>query len=240
MRPPYDYHESAMCPLFVRRCLWTLSTLGHHQVKFFLTIAQPTAFRLRARWSVFLDIHFGPFASVPCAWEAVRGPCWCNVGSAMCPPCVHHLPALCLVWTCVQTWCITCCPPGVCLGPSLVRLVECVRYVSALYPLWLPLQISAAMRQSGLVPHLTLYRPCVGFGRASKRCVSHVALCVRHVSAPGLFFVLSLSCRCSLFIRSLSVFCGSMVWLWPGLCQLCVPSLVLRLCLSTCVQCCPP
>ena len=69
---------------------------------------------------------------------------------------------------------------------------------------------------------LTLYPPCVSFGRGSNCC----ALCVRHVSAPCLFFVLSLSARCSLFIRSLSVLAGSMVWLWPGLCQLCVLSLV--------------
>ena len=53
---------------------------------------------------------------------------------------------------------------------------------------------------------LALYLPCVSFGRTSKRCVSHVALCLRHVCAPCLFFVLLLFARSSLFSRSLSVF----------------------------------
>ena len=62
-----------------------------------------------------------------------------------------------------------------------------------------------------------LYLPCLGplWPRLQTYCICHVALCVRHVSAPCLLFA-----RCSLFIRSLSAFVWvyglwHMVWLWP-------------------------
>ena len=59
---------------------------------------------------------------------------------------------------------------------------------------------------------------------------SVVSPMLRFVFAMSPLFVLSLSLDCPLVVRSLSVLCrflaGSMVWLWPGLCQLCVRSLV--------------
>ena len=71
---------------------------------------------------------------------------------------------------------------------------------------------------------LALYPPYVIFGRASNRCVSHVALCVRHVSATCVCFVLLLFALYPLFV-------GFWPGLWfgfgrAGLCQLCVRSLV--------------
>ena len=86
--------------------------------------------------------------------------------------------------------------------------------LSAICPPFVPLVFALAVppnlgrHVSGV--RLALYPPRVGFGGASKRCVSHVALCVRHVSAPCLFFVLSLSARCSLFYPLFVSF-------WPGL-----------------------
>ena len=141
------------------------------------------------------------------------------------PPCVHLVSASCPLWPCLQTLSAMC-------PPYLVRHVSAFcpsgprpqALSSALSPLWplRRLQTLSAMCppcvRFGFPPNLgryvsvrpcvrlALYRPCVGFGRASKRCVSHVAPCVRHVSAPCLFFVLSLSACFSLFIRSLSVF----------------------------------
>ena len=138
------------------------------------------------------------------------------------------------------------CPPCVCFGcaskpcPPSARLVSAL-CLSALSPLWLPLQTSAAMCRSGLVSA----SPCIrlvsaGFGRASKRCVSHVALCVCHVSAPCLFF-------CPLVVRSLFALHPLFVGFWPGLWfgfgRAIVSSVsalwFLRLCLF-CVRCCPP
>ena len=68
-------HVSTICPLRPTMCphLWTLSAHGpwSHEVKFFLRIAQPTAFLLHARWSVFLAFilvaQISAFASAPYA-----------------------------------------------------------------------------------------------------------------------------------------------------------------------------
>ena len=115
-------------------------------------------------------------------------------------------------------------------GPASKPCPACVRLMSALAS---PPNLG---RHASVRPcaRLALYLPCVGFGRASKRCVSHVALCVR----PCLFFVLSLSARCSLFICFLSVF-----GLWFGFGRAFVSSVsvlwFLRLFLF-CVRCCPP
>ena len=128
---------------------------------------------------------------------------------AMCPPCVRFGRA--------SKPCPACVPPGVCLGRASKRCPSCVRHVSAfaapptlsgMCPPYVRFGFPSISRRVSVRPcvRLALYLPCVGFGRASKHCVSHVALCVRHVSALCLFFVLSLSARCSLFIRPLSVF----------------------------------
>ena len=66
---------STICPLRPTMCphFWTLSADGpwNHEVKFFLSIAQPAAFLLHARWSVFLAFVLVPqisaFASAPYA-----------------------------------------------------------------------------------------------------------------------------------------------------------------------------
>ena len=142
--------------------------------------------------------------------------------SGMNPPCVHLVSASCLLWLRLQTqWVrlVSVWPAP----PSLVRLVSalCLSALSPVWPRWRPQTLSAMCPpcvRFGFPPNLgchvsvrpcvrlALYPPCVGFGRASKRCVSHVAFCVRHLSAPCLFFVLLLSACFSLFIRSLSVF----------------------------------
>ena len=156
----------------------------------------------------------------------------------MCPPCVRFgraskpcPPSLPFVFP----------PPGphpqalslsaLCLSAFMAGLAlpNLVCHVSALCVLW---------HVSGV--RLALYLPYVSFGRASERCVSHVALCARHVSGPCVFFVLSLYARGSLFILSLSVF-------WPGLwlgfgrafVSSVSPFWFLRLCLF-CVRCCRP
>ena len=102
MRPPCVCHVSsmcrscvrslsAMCPLFVSASppLTGLCPLlaccgagsWRHQVKFFLAIAQPTAYILRFVVSL-LGIHFASpnsaFASAPYAWKTVWGLCWYN------------------------------------------------------------------------------------------------------------------------------------------------------------------
>ena len=124
--------------------------------------------------------------------------------------------------------------------PSLVHLVSALRHLQTLSAMCPP-YVRFGFPRKPLPPCLAqaLCLP-VGFGRASKRCVSHVGLCVRHVSAPCLFFVLPLSARCSLFIRSLSVFgrvyglalAGTLSALLSALWFLC-------LCLF-CVRCCLP
>ena len=151
----------------------------------------------------------------------------------MCPSCVRHVsacvrlvPALAAPPDLVRHVSAKC-PPDVCFGRASKRCPPCVRHVSASCPLWLPLKTSAAVCLSGLVSaspciRLALYLPCVGFGRASKGCVSHVLI----VSSmcPLLVFL------CPLIVRLLFALyrflAGSMVWLWPGFCQLCVRSLV--------------
>ena len=85
--PPCVCNVSAMCPLFVGASpLCVRSSLGlasglcpllascgaepwHHQVKLFLTIAQPAAFILHARWSIFWA-----FISVPQIWPLQAHP----------------------------------------------------------------------------------------------------------------------------------------------------------------------
>ena len=90
--------------------------------------------------------------------------------------------------------------------PSLVHLVSALRRLQTLSAMCPP-YVRFGFPPKPLPPCLgQALCPPVGFGHASKCCVSHVALCVRHVSTPCLFFVLPLSARCSLFIRSLSVF----------------------------------
>ena len=156
-----------------------------------------------------------------------------------CSPCVRlglwQRPTACMGRAPKPCPCPPCaCPPSVRFGratpPNLVR------HVCVLCVLWLPPQ--TCRHVSGA--HLALYPSCVRFGRASKRRVSHVALCVRHVSAPCVFFVLSLSARCSLFIRPLSFFWPG---LWFGFGRAFVNSVsslwFLRLCLF-CVCCCRP
>ena len=87
-------------------------------------------------------------------------------------------------------------------------------------------------------------QPCVCQVSAPPNLARHVSakprpLCVGQallypmlpsVSAMCPLLVFSLTSRCLLVVRSLSALCrllaGSMVWLWPGLCQLCVRSLV--------------
>ena len=83
------------------------------------------------------------------------------------------------------------CPPG----PRLQAL-------SALSPLWLPLQTSAAMCRSGLVSAL----PCIRLVSALAVLPSVESLMLPFVSAIYPLLVFSLSSRCSLFIRSLSGF----------------------------------
>ena len=115
----------------------------------------------------------------------MRPPCVCLLSALAAPPnLVRHVSSKC--------------PPCVCFGRASKRCPPCVPLMSAL----------ASPQNLGLRPcvRLALYPPCVGFGRVSKCCISHVALCVCHVSAPCLFFVFWLSARCSLFIRSLLVF----------------------------------
>ena len=125
-----------------------------------------------------------------------------------CPACARHVFTLCPPRKpCPPCVCKPCppSPPCVCFGLPSKPWPPCVGQASC--P---PCLVSALCR---LWPRL-------------KRCVSHVALCVRHVSAP----CYSLSSRCPLVVRSLSTLCrflaGSMVWLWPGFCQLCVRFLV--------------
>ena len=113
------------------------------------------------------------------------------------------------------------CPPCVRLVSALDRFVSAVAAPPSL------VRLASALCLPALCP------PCVGFGRASKRCVSHVALCVRHLSAPCLFFALSLPARFSLFIRCLSVF----GWVY-GL-ALAGPLSVLRPLFGFCAFVCP-
>ena len=136
------------------------------------------------------------------------------------------------------------CPPAprpqalaaLCVCPPCPR--QCLQTLSALCPLWLPLQTRP---------------PCVGQAMCPPRLVS--ALCrlwpappsivpamLPSVSAMCPLLVFSLSSRCPLVVRSLSALCrflaGSM-WLWPRLCQLCVRSLVFAP-LSVLCPCCLP
>ena len=166
---------------------------------------------------------------------------------ALCPPCVVGLQSLSTTFRLVSALCPPCvrlasavaAPPNLvrhepAMGPSCVRRISALavppnlvrHYVSALCPLRLPPKPRPLCVGQALSARLALYPPGVGFGRASKRCVSHVA----SVSAICPLLVFSLSSRCLLVFRSLSALCrflaGSMVWLWPGLCQLCVRSLV--------------
>ena len=131
---------------------------------------------------------------------ALRPPCVRLLFAAP-PPCVHLAFASCPLWPCLLTLSAMC-PACV----ALCLLWPCLQTLSAMCP-FVP-ALAAPRHVSGTPPcvRLALYTPCVGFGRASKRCVSYVALCVRHLSAPCLFFVLSLSARFSLFIRSFSLF----------------------------------
>ena len=168
--------------------------------------------------------------------SALCPPCVLLV-SALCPPCV----ALCPLWPRLQTLsgmsppCVQLASPCVCFGRASKPCPACVRLVSAWPAPRSLVRLASALCLSALCSlrlpvrpcvRLALYPACVGFGRASKRCVCHVALCVRHLSAPVFF----LSSRCPLVFRSLSALCrflaASMVWLWPGLCQLCARSLV--------------
>ena len=75
------------CPLKPWPCLWTALGAGlwQREVKFFLTIAQPTRWYFFSLVS-FLGIHFGypnsansAFASAPYAWKTVWGLCWYNL-----------------------------------------------------------------------------------------------------------------------------------------------------------------
>ena len=134
---------------------------------------------------------------------------WLGRASKPCPPCVRFVSAFGPAPPPgrAPTPCPPCvCPPWVHFGRASASkpCPPCPRHT---FDLASPPNLGRHV--SGV--RLALYPPCVGFGHASKRCLSHVALCVRHVSAPCLFFVLSLSARCSLFIRSWSVFgrvCG--------------------------------
>ena len=97
---------------------------------------------------------------------------------------------MCPLWPRLQTLCGMCqpCPSCVRLMSALASSPNLGRHVS----------VRPCAR-------LALYSPCVGFGRASKRCVPHAALCVR-----------PLSFLCSLVVRPLSALCrplsGSMVF----------------------------
>ena len=91
-----------------------------------------------------------------------------------------HVSTLCPLWPRLQTLSSRC-PPYVRFGP---------------------LKTSAAVCLSGLVSA----SPCICLVSALAAPPSIVSPMLPSVSAPCLFFVLSLSARCSLFIRSLSVF----------------------------------
>ena len=174
--------------------------------------------------------------------SAMCPPCVCHV-SAMCLPCVRHVSAMCP--PCVRLVSALCpplaapqtlsgmCPPCVRLGRARKPCPPCARLVFV--------RLEPALNSKPCLPCPPYVRcgipskprpPCVGQALCPPRLVSALCRlwprlqalrlpccplcppCVRSLS----FFVLSLSARCSLLIRSLSV--------WPGLCQLCVRSLV--------------
>ena len=145
-----------------------------------------------------------------------------------------------MLWT--RSWSLSACVPlvsALAVPPNVVRLASvmcppCVRLwprqtlsgvCPPLYPLWLPQNLSRRVSVRPCV-RLALYLPCVSFGRASQHCVPCCPLCPPRVHSLSFL-------DCALIVRSLFALyllcrflAGSMVWLWPGLCQLCVRSLV--------------
>ena len=102
------------------------------------------------------------------------------------------------------------CPPCVRFGRASKPCPACVCQVSHFLVFALavpPNLVRHPSKPRRPCVRLTLYLPCVSFGRASKRCVSHVvALCVR-----------SLSFLCPLVVRSLFALDPLLVGFCPGL-----------------------
>ena len=220
---------SATCPPCVHLMLLALAAPP--------LLVRPLSARYpRCVWLVLLALAAPPV--LVCHLSALCPPCVLG----FCPPCVRLVSALCL--PCVRLLSAVAAPP------------PCVRLVSASCPLWPCLQTLSAMYSlvsilaapPNLVRHVSL---CVSFGRASKPwpavCLVSTSPCICLVSALAAFrsvasptlpsvsaicplLVFSLSSRCPLVFHSLSALCRflawSMVWLWPGLCQLCVRSLI--------------
>ena len=144
----------------------------------------PSGDACRMRLWHFHDIYFFPLNSLvwgsfphsDMPWPRSRSL------SAICPPCVR----------CGRV--SKPCPPGVAMCSDNVRLAP------ALCPTCIRL-VCASKRNP---PCARLVSICVRSGRASKPCVCHVALCVRHVS-----------CLCPLIVRSLF----ALYPLFVGLCQ---------------------
>ena len=155
--------------------------------------------------------------------------------SAKCPPSVPLVSALAAPPNLVRHVSALCpsgpppkpCPPCVCLvfcplSPLWPR--RRLQTLSAIGPPCVRFGFPAKPRPLCVGQALYPPRPCVGFGRASKRCVSHVA-----AICPLLVF--SLSSHCPLVVRSLS----SLFGFWLGLAK---PLSALRPLFGFCVFVC--
>ena len=201
-------------------------------------------------------VRFGG-ASKPCPACIVTALCLFGRASRPCPPSVCHVPALCprclsprvrlafqtlsamppqilsalcplwLPFRHVSAWARVCVGFGRVCSPRVRLVFACMvsAFARVLCRLWTQVSAMCVSAVCVCVCHVSaLDKLCP----ARARSVSAIfGLCVRHVSAPWLLFVLSLSARCSLFISALcQPLSRSMVWLWPSLCQLCVRSLI--------------
>ena len=162
---------------------------------------------------------------------------------------VRHVSALCPLSPRLQS-CLTCVR-----HLSVVSAVAgspCVHLVSASCPLGrAPKPCPSCVRlMSGLAspPNLGLVPASPGIGLVSALAAppSVVSPMLPSVSAMCPLLVFSLFSRCPLVVRSLSALCrflaGSLVWIWPGLCQfrvralafVCSVSVVVHLSRSLC------